>query len=152
MKSQGFTLIELVVVIVILGIMSAVAIPKFVDLQTDARISAMAGVEGAIRGAATLVYSKSLIEGEEDTDEGNGASSQVVVQGLNIDTKFGYPNGSATGIEIMLDLEGDITTGNDGTVVTFTYGSFSSCTITYTEAASAGAAPAIVNNANAANC
>ena len=63
-QSSGFTLIELIVVIVILGIMAAIAGPKFVDLQTEARVSVMEGVEGAVRSTATLVYSKSLIEGE----------------------------------------------------------------------------------------
>lgn len=48
-KSSGFTLIELVVVIVILGILAATAAPKFMDLQKDARISALNGLMGALK-------------------------------------------------------------------------------------------------------
>jgi MSHA pilin protein MshA len=57
MKQSGFTLIELVMVIVVLGILAAVAIPKFVDLSTDAKTAAAAGVAGALAAAATSNYS-----------------------------------------------------------------------------------------------
>jgi prepilin-type N-terminal cleavage/methylation domain-containing protein len=58
MKSiqRGFTLIELVMVIVILGLLAAVAIPKFVDLGSEARDAAMKGVTGALSSAAAVNY------------------------------------------------------------------------------------------------
>jgi MSHA pilin protein MshA len=61
MKQKGFTLIELVVVIVILGILAATALPKFVDLRGDAQQAAVSGVAGAITSAAALNFAKSQI-------------------------------------------------------------------------------------------
>ena len=62
-RKSGFTLIELVMVIVILGILSAIAIPKFADLTTQAKISVGKGGLGAIRSAVAIEYAKSATSG-----------------------------------------------------------------------------------------
>lgn len=62
-KSRGFTMIELVLVIVILGILAATALPKFVQLQDDAREAAAKGELGALRAAAAMYYASTAIKG-----------------------------------------------------------------------------------------
>lgn len=93
MKRQGgFTLIELVVVIVILGILAVTAAPRFLNLQSDARVSALQGLKGAMDGAAGIVYGKAAIAGIET----QAAGTTVKVD--NITTAFGYPTADANGI------------------------------------------------------
>ena len=69
-SSKGFTLIELVVVIVILGILSVTAAPRFLNLQSDARIATLQGAKGAVEGANGIVYGKAAIEGLESDPAG----------------------------------------------------------------------------------
>ncbi len=65
-KASGFTLIELVVVIVILGVLAVTAAPRFLNLQTDAKNSALLGLKGALESAMAVSYGKLAIDGLEN--------------------------------------------------------------------------------------
>lgn len=130
-KTSGFTLIELIVVIVILGIMAAVAGPKFVNLQSDARTSVIRGVEGSLRSAATLVYSKSLIDGTETSPTGTVATNDG-----NVATVYGYPAATLAGIVAAVDVAGDI----DSTTTPGTFSLRANCNAVYSPATVSAAA------------
>lgn len=93
-RISGFTLIELVVAIVILGILSVVAAPKFLGLQSDARAAALKGLRGSMEGAAAIVYGKAAVAGVENLPASSG--QVTTVDGVEID--FGYPTASESGI------------------------------------------------------
>lgn len=97
-KQAGFTLIELIIVIVILGILAVTASPKFLDIQDDARESTLQGVAGSLKGAANIVFSKALVAGEAATED------QTLTADANITVDFGYPQADETTIRAILDL------------------------------------------------
>ncbi|QUM78273.1 type II secretion system protein [Moritella sp. 24] len=133
-KQNGFTLIELVIVIIVLGILAATAVPKFINLQDDAKESALKGAEAAIHSAANISYSKSAIDGIEKTSGPAEPAKGTVA------TKAGYP--TAEGIIAAVELSG-FTASSAGTTATFTLDNAGSntndfCQLTYIEATGAG--------------
>ncbi|NOI15712.1 type II secretion system protein [Vibrio hepatarius] len=136
MKRQGgFTLIELVVVIVILGILAVTAAPRFLNLQDDARAASLQGLKGAIDGAAGIVYGKAAIEGVE-TDEKTDTPAPDVE---GITTHFGYPTANATGIgAAVVGLDTDdwnaVVSGSSYIITFEDAASATTCYVQYTEA------------------
>jgi len=83
-NEKGFTLIELVMVIVILGILAATAIPKFVDLSASAETSVKAGVTGALQGAITMLHAQYLINGSGSDYDATSLKNAVDTQGITL--------------------------------------------------------------------
>lgn len=88
-NNKGFTLIELVIVIIILGMLSATAIPKFINLQSDANISVLEGAQAAMSSADSLVYSLASLRGLEN--EQNGSNATIQINGNTVSLRSGHP-------------------------------------------------------------
>lgn len=103
-KSKGFTLVELVIVIVILGILAVTAAPKFLNLAGDAKEGTLTAVQASLQSANAVIYSKSVLQGVQKT-----ASANVNESGSNIAVAFGYVGATQAAVEAVLDLDGNFT-------------------------------------------
>lgn len=104
--SAGFTLVELIIVIVILGLLAVAAAPRFLNLSTDANIAALEGLSGTLLSAANLTFAKANVDGVASL-----ATSSVDIDddGVDdVDTIFGYPSGErVNGIANVVELGED---------------------------------------------
>jgi len=101
LKKQGFTLIEMAVVVIVLAIIASTAIPKFISLDKDAHIATLQGIEAALEATSAIIELKAKIE---DVDTG-----KIYISGEKVKVNHGYlegrwNNGWGNAIELGKDM------------------------------------------------
>ncbi len=118
-QNSGFTLIELIVVIVILGILAVTAAPKFMNLQSDARKAALENLKGSIVNASQMVYGKAIVASKEKAVKqyichGSTAASNCTESSTDaIEITYGYPAAEVNGILKAMDIDAVVASSGD---------------------------------------
>lgn len=136
---RGFTLIELVVVIVILGILAAFAVPRFMGLEDQARVAAANAMAGSIRSAATMAHGVWEASGNPATITVPGVATPITMVG-------GYPNNA--GIQSLIQDTSGFTVSPAGNTFTPNGAKNALCRIIYNQAPGNASAPFTISYAN----
>lgn len=142
MKVQkGFTLIELIIVIVILGILAAFAIPRFYDFRSSAATAVLNSLVGSINSAIAISHGAAL------ANNLTGSTGSITMDGQAVALVFGYPAATAAGIgaAVIIPTSGGtpITAAVSGSNYQYTVNGSANCTVTYGAATSAAVPPTV---------
>jgi len=148
-RSLGFTLIELIIVITIIGVLAAVAMPRFVAMQRDARLAKAQAIYGVIKSAGILAKLRCELDIEQGiSGQCTSTAGQVLMDGTNVVMVNRYPAASALGIDLAAQLsvaEALTISGSNPRIFQVNGATTpSTCQVTYTEAAAPGYAPTLM--------
>jgi MSHA pilin protein MshA len=137
---SGFTLVELVVVVTILAILAAFAVPRFASLEGQARLASTQALAGSVRSGASLAHALWLAQGDP-------ASANVTMEGQPIRMTFGYPDAVTIEATLVEYTGFELTTPGGKAVFTKespTGTPVANCFVTYTPPVAANEAPHVV--------
>ena len=158
-KQSGFTIIELVVVITIIGILAAIALPRFAALQGNARLAKMNGAMGAVKSAAAMAHATLISQGFASST--TSSSTGIVIEGVAVNYVNGYPDattivplaGITTPDYAINGLTVSLTTPNAIAASDINHtGGAVDCTIGYIAPTAANTPPSYIVNATLTNC